>query len=81
MSSRKRYLKSIHARSSRRSTRNAVCFASITILFVCIVILKRIDNDIINDMLRTESRREERCKHELIEHPIPGGQETPRTSR
>lgn len=43
------------------------------------LILKRIDNDIVNDMLRAESRREERCKHELIEHPIPGGQELLRT--
>lgn len=45
------------------------------------LILKRIDNDIVNDMLKSEPRREERCKHELIEHPIPGGQKTLRTSR
>lgn len=27
-----------------------------------------------------ESRREERCKHELIEHPVSGGQKILRTS-
>lgn len=31
-------------------------------------------------MFRAELRREERCKHELIEHPVPGGQKTLRTS-
>jgi len=32
-------------------------------------------------MLKIEPRREERCKHELIEHQISGYQEMLRTSR
>lgn len=42
--------------------------------------MKFVDNDIVNDMFRAELRREERCKHKLIEHSVPGGQKTLRIS-
>lgn len=44
------------------------------------LILKRVDNDIVNDIFRAELRREEHCKYELIEHPVPGGQKILGTS-